>query len=151
HSPLRYAPSTFATDVLNLIVPTPTLLLGRAHVARRISEHFVSNIGEQDGYLGLPLLLIAVLAVRAYWRRGGWLLGGLLVFSVLLSVGPILPVGGRPWLGLPFAMSDLPLLAGALPARMSLFAALVAACLCALWLAQPGRRGLRAVVAIVVV
>jgi hypothetical protein len=151
HAPLRYAPSTFATDALNLIVPTPTVLLGRARVARRISEHFVSNIGEQDGYLGLPLLLIAVLAVRAYWRRGGWLLGGLLVVAVLLSLGPILTVGGRPWLGLPFAMSDLPLLAGALPARMSLFAALLAACLCALWLAQPGRGGLRVLVAIVVV
>jgi len=70
HAPLRYAPSGFAIDLVNVVLPTPTVLAGRSHWLRRISEHFVSNIGERDGYLGLPLLLVAALAVRAYWRRG---------------------------------------------------------------------------------
>jgi hypothetical protein len=151
HAPLRYAPSSFATDILNVVTPTPTLLVGRSQWLRRVSEHFVSNIGEQDGYLGLPLLVVAVLAVRAQGRRGGWLIGALLAAAVLLSLGPILTAGGRPVLALPFAMSHLPVFASALPARMSLFAALAAACLCALWLAQPGRRWLRAIVAVTVV
>jgi len=151
HAPLRYAPSGFATDILNVVTPTPTLLVGRSLWLRRVSEHFVGNIGEQDGYLGLPLLVVAVLAARAQWRRGGWLIGGLLAAALLLSLGPILTAGGRPVMTLPFAMSRLPVFGSALPARMSLFAALAAACLCALWLAQPGRSWLRALVAVIVV
>jgi hypothetical protein len=151
HAPLRYAPSGFAIDLVNVVLPTPTVLAGRSHWLRRISEHFVSNIGERDGYLGLPLLLVAALAVRAYWRRGGWLIGALGAAALLLSLGPILTVRGRPVFAFPFALSHLPVLSSALPARMSVFAALAAACLCALWLSQPGRRALRALVAAVVI
>jgi hypothetical protein len=70
---------------------------------------------------------------------------------LLLSLGPVLTVGGRPLVRLPFAMARLPLLGSALPARLSLFVALGAACLCALWLARPQRGRLRLVVGAVVV
>lgn len=147
HAPLHYAPSNFSIDALNVVVPTPTLLAGTAHAAQAVSQHFVSNIGEQDGYLGLPLLIVAALAVRAEWRRGAWLAGTLLLVALLLSFGPTLTVGGRPLVGLPFAVARLPLLRNALPARMSVFAALAAACLCALWLARPQAPWLKLAVA----
>jgi hypothetical protein len=151
HAPLRYAPSAFATDTLNVLVPTPTLLIGRSHWLRRVTEHFVANIGEQDGYLGLPLLIVAGLAVRVTWRRGAWLIGALLLAALLLSFGPVLTAGGRPIVDLPFSVSRLPILSGALPVRMSVFTMLAAACLLALWLARPGRAALRTIVAFVVV
>jgi hypothetical protein len=143
HAPLRYSPGAYATDVLNLVVPTPTLLAGSGHSARAVSVNFVGNIGEQDGYVGIPLLIVALLAMRAEWRRGAWLVGGLLAAALLISFGPMLTVGGRPFVSLPFSLADLPVLGDALPARMSLFVALAAACLCALWLARPERSWLR--------
>ena len=150
HGSLRYDPANFSIDLLNVAVPTPTLLTGRLDAARAVSQHFVSNVGEQNGYLGIPLLLVAALAVRAEWRRGAWLAGGLLVTGLLLSFGPTLTVDGRPIVGLPFAVSRLPVVHDALPVRMSMFSALAAACLCALWLARPGRPRLRLAVAALV-
>lgn len=143
HAALRYAPANFSIDLLNVALPTPTLLAGRVDAARAVTQHFVSNVGEQNGYLGVPLLVLAGLAVRAEWRRGAWLAGGLLVACLLLSFGPTLTVEGRPIVGLPFAVSGLPVVRDALPVRMSVFTALAAACLCALWLARPHRPGVR--------
>jgi hypothetical protein len=143
HGPLRYLPANFSIDVLNVAVPTPTVFAGAFDSARVVSRHFVGNVGEQNGYLGIPLLVVAALAVRAEWRRGAWLAGGLLAAALLLSFGPTLTVEGRPLVGLPVAVSRLPVLSNALPARMSLFSALAAACLCALWFSRPQRSGLR--------
>ena len=140
HAPLRFDPGNFSIDVLNVVVPTATLLGGLFHGAHAQSQHFVGNIGEQDGYLGLPLLIVAVLALRAEWRRGAWLAGALLVVALVLSFGPLLTVGGRALVGLPFALARLPVLRSALPARLSVFTALAAACLCSLWLARPRPR-----------
>ncbi|MGB2876398.1 MAG: hypothetical protein WBB76_13125, partial [Gaiellaceae bacterium] len=144
HGPLTHVPSGFAIDVLNVVVPTPTLLLGSFHSAQAATEHFVGNVGERDGYLGLPLLLVVALAIRAEWRRGAWLAGALLVAALVLSLGPVLTLGGRP-LGGGLDYSQLPVLRDALPARMSLFTALAATCLASLWLARL-RRPVSAVV-----
>lgn len=141
--PFPFLPSDYAVDLLNLVDPTPTMLTGVFRSATAVSGHFVGNIGERDGYIGVPLLVVSLLAVRAEWRRGAWIAGLLVVVAVLFSLGPTLTVDGRPLLGLPFAMAQLPVLADALPDRMSLFAALGLSCLCALWFAQPGRRALR--------
>ena len=151
HAPLPYGPVDYSTDLLNFVVPTPTLLTGTFHSLRTLTRHFVGNIGEQDGYLGLPLLTVAFLAVRAERRRGAWLAGALLVALCVLSLGPIVSVGGRPVARLPFSTAGLPVLGDLLPARLSLFTALVAACLASLWLARPQRRRLRVVVGILLV
>ncbi|TML94838.1 MAG: hypothetical protein E6G03_10840 [Actinobacteria bacterium] len=150
HAPLRYSPANFSIDLLNVAIPTPTLLAGRLAAARAVSQHFVSNVGEQNGYLGIPLLVVAVLAVRAEWRRGAWIAGGLLAAALLLSFGPTLTVEGRPLVSLPFAVSRLPVFRDALPARMSLFTALAAACLCSLWLARLQRHRLQLAVGVLV-
>src|SRR5262249_3383689 len=150
HAPLRYAPTNFSIDLLNVALPTPTLLAGRLDAARVVTQHFVGNVGEQNGYLGIPLLLAAALGVRAEWRRGAWLAGAVLVASLLLSFGPMLTVGGRPIVSLPFAIARLPVFRDALPVRMSVFTALAAACLCALWLARTRRPVLRLAVGLLV-
>jgi len=151
HGPLQYAPSDYSIDLLNVVVPTTTLLAGTPHFARAATQNFVGNIGEKDGYLGIPLLLVALLAVRAEWRRSAWLAGSLTLCALILSLGPMLTVDGRPVIGLPFALAGLPLLGNALPARLSLFTALGAASLCALWVARPQRAALRMVVGVALV
>ena len=142
HAALRFAPATYAVDAANLVVPTPTLLAGAVHGARAVSVHFVGNIGEQDGYLGVPLIALALVALVREWRRGAWLAGALLLCALLFSFGPTLTVAGHPLLGLPFALARLPVFSDALPARLSLFAALCAAVLAALCLARIRRRWL---------
>jgi uncharacterized membrane protein (UPF0136 family) len=143
HGALRFAPASYAVDAANLIVPTPTLLAGALHGVRAISVHFVGNIGEQDGYLGLPLILLALVALVREWRRGAWIAGALLLCALIFSFGPTLTVAGHPLFSLPFALAHLPIFSDALPARLSLFAALCAAALAALCLSRIGRRWLR--------
>lgn len=150
HEHLRFAPAQFSIDLLNIVVPTQTALAGTGHSAVSVSQHYVGNVGEQTGYLGVPLLLVALLAVRTEWRRGAWLAGALFIAALALSLGPALTVGGRSLVSLPFAMEHLPILGYALPARLSVFTALGAACLCALWLARPQRAWLRTGVAALV-
>jgi hypothetical protein len=143
HGPVQSSPANYAVDLLNALVPTPTLLTGALHSARAVSGRFVGNIGERDGYIGLPLLAVSLLAVRSEWRRGAWIAGLLVAVAFLLSLGPTLMFWGRPLVGLPFAIARLPVLGDALPARLSLFATLGLSCLCALWFARPGRRAVR--------
>jgi uncharacterized membrane protein (UPF0136 family) len=143
HAALRFAPAGYAVDAANLVVPTPTLLAGALHGVRAVSVHFVGNIGEQDGYLGVPLILLALVALVREWRRGAWIAGALLLCALIFSFGPTLTIAGHPLLGLPFALAHLPIFSDALPARISLFAALCAAVLAALCLARIRRRWLR--------
>lgn len=149
--PLHNSPTDYAVDLANLVVPTATLATGLVHPAQALSSHFVGNIGERDGYVGLPLLAVAVLALRSHWRRGAWLaavVGGL---ALLLSLGPTVTAGGHPLFSLPVSASSLPVVRDALPARMSVFVALVVACLAAIWFARSGRMWARAGAAALVV
>ena len=151
HAPLRSSPSDYATDLLNILVPTSTLAIGAVHSTREVSRHFVGNIGERDGYLGLPLLVVSAAAVRLAWRRGAWILGAAMLAALLLSLGPYLTVAGRPIVHFPVSLASLPLLRDALPGRFSLFTSLAAACLCAIWLAAPHRRGAKPIVVVLLV
>jgi hypothetical protein len=142
---LQAAPANFSLDLWNLIVPTPTLAAGSFHPARALTSRFVGNIGERDGYLGVPLLAVCALALRKEWRRGAWLAGLLMVAAIMFSLGPEITLGGRARAHLPFSTAQLPVFSDALPGRFSVFAALGAACLCSLWLAHVRLRAIRQV------
>jgi len=126
-------PWFFSTDLLNLVIPTPTNAIGGALFAP-LTEHFPGFTSEQSGYLGLPLIILLWLGLRrgkAYLR---WLILGL----IIASMGPQLWLGGRdtgiplPWM----LIHALPLLGNALPARMMLYASLAIAIAVALWVAE---------------
>jgi hypothetical protein len=57
--PLRYLPANFSIDLSNVAIPTPTVIAGMSGAARNVSQHFVSNVGEQ-------------IRVAARRRGGGW-------------------------------------------------------------------------------
>jgi hypothetical protein len=130
-------PIWFSVDPLNFVVPTPSTLLG-GHALPGISGKFPGFLWEQTGYLGIPLLLLAVLFIRGQQqgrrRFFGLLLGGLM----LLSLGPQLWLGGRPTgFGLPYALiTHVPLLQNAFPARLTVYLDLLCALIVALYLAQ---------------
>jgi hypothetical protein len=149
HPPLLYS-----TDLLNLVVPSSTMELGRATFARTIAQHFLGYIFEAGGCIGLPLILIASVFARRHWREG-WArsLVLILIVAVVLSFGPFLVVGGRPVIPLPgLLLGTLPLIGKALPARLMLYGFLSLAIITAQWLSSGATpRGIRVVAAVAVV
>jgi hypothetical protein len=142
HGPVEHSASAFSTDLLNLIAPTPALLAGSIAWIGRLSSSFVGNIGEQDGYLGIPLLVICAAGLRARWRRL-WPAALVLVLGVALSLGPIVAAHGHRLVSLPFSLAEAPVLGNALPARYSVFAFLAAVLIAAVWLSRQARRTVR--------
>ena len=133
HPPLLYS-----TDLLNLLIPTSMMELGRAAPLHAITQHFLGLIFEAGGYIGLPLMLVAAAFARRNWSEG-WAraLVLLLIVAVVLSLGPFLVAGGRPIIPLPgLAVGALPLIGKALPVRLMLYAFLALAIITALWLSS---------------
>lgn len=134
-------PATFSTDLLNLILPTPYQLIA-PHAATRVSAEFSGLYHEATGYLGLPLLVVLIVAAIRLWDdirvRVASVTGALLF---VLSLGPWLHVGKEalpvplPWL--PFG--KLPLLKHVLPGRFTLFAWLAIAVIVAIIIARATR------------
>lgn len=133
-----HPPLLFSTDLLNLVIPTSTMELGRAAPLRSVTTHFLGLIFEAGGYIGVPLMLIGAAFARDHWNER-WVrsLVLLLIAAVVLSLGPFLVVGGRPIIPFPgLAVSALPLIGKALPARLMVYAFLALAVITALWLAS---------------
>ena len=128
----------YSLDLLNLIVPTSTIELGRTGWLRAISNCFLGYIYEAGGYVGIPLMLVAAAFARNNWNKG-WArsLVIVLIAAVILSLGPFLIVAGRPILPLPgLLLGLLPLIGKALPVRFMLYAFLMLTIVIALWLAD---------------
>jgi len=143
----------YSTDLLNLAIPTSTMELGRAAPLRAITERFLGLIFEAGGYIGVPLMLIAVAFARRKWTEG-WAraLVTVLIVAVILSLGPFLVVVGRPIVPLPgLLVGAMPLIGKALPVRLMLYAFLALAVIAALWLGDSGvPRWIRAAAALAV-
>ncbi|OBJ58509.1 hypothetical protein [Mycobacterium asiaticum] len=116
-------PKLFSTDLLNLVLPTPYQLIA-PDAATHVSEKFSGLYHEATGYLGVPLIVLIVVAAIRQWGdqrvRIATITGALIL---LLSLGPELHVGNNalhiplPWL----IFSKLPLLKHLLPGRFTLF------------------------------
>jgi hypothetical protein len=122
----------YSLDLLNVIVPTHRALLGGAWTMN-ISRQFTGNLAEQDGYLGIPLIVLFTLGL---WARRTHTFeqtaGCALLASLLLSFGALLHIAGHSAIPLPSAvLSDVPLLNDLIPDRFALYTALVSAILAA--------------------
>jgi len=126
-------PTSYTTDLLNLVVPTPHLLGGGrfSHIAQR----FPGNDSERDGYLGIPpLLMFGLYAVRRWRRPGGRLLLAGFVVALIATFGVWLRVDGHKIVPLPWEhVGYLPLFDNVLPSRLMLFVSLIVAIAVALW------------------
>jgi len=132
--------SKYATDVLNLVIPTRTALL-RPPGTGDIAHRFAAGLSEEGGYLGLLVLVVVMFAAHEGRTRRGRLLLAALGLIVVASLGPELRVAGIERAPLPWALTaDVPLVRMALPGRFMLHAWLVLGLLAAIWLAAAGRR-----------
>ena len=138
-------------DLANILFPTNTTWLKMPN-SHGIVSSFTSGLAELGGYIGLPLLLIVVLALlrqpAGRVRRGLWVLVLAAVSVELLAMGRDVTIAGRPiGVGVWRLVEQLPALGVAIPIRFVMYAALFIALVVALWLAQPGPRLWRYVLA----
>jgi hypothetical protein len=132
-APGAHGPSTYSTDLLNLIWPVNQWLdLGAG------TPTFTGNASEWTGYLGIPLIVLLIGVTVRFWRRRPLVpvAAILIVVLVVLSFGPHLHVAGRTTaIPLPWAVAErLPLLENLLPGRISVAIGLLAALLLAVFL-----------------
>ena len=118
------APNTFVTDVANLLVPGTYTALTPAF-ASHLAARWSGGIMENDAYIGVPLLVVAIF-VSVKWRHDRWVkvvslatlaalvwgLGSYLHFDG--KVEHVVPLPGR-------LLAALPVFDNVLPARFDLF------------------------------
>ena len=130
----------YSSDLAGTVVPRNFTLVG-GHLAFTTSARFVTNRAEDGSYLGIPMLVVLMLAVASRWReRATRLLAAAFACVLVLSLGPVLHVLGRPSIPMPWSvLARVPALGQALPSRLSMYLWLVGAILTARWLAGGGR------------
>jgi hypothetical protein len=136
-----YGPASSATDRLvndlyTFIVPSRQQVLS-TQASAKLAATLPGNIAERDGYLGVPLILLAVgVAVRWWSRPVVRAAAPVALGTAVLSMGAHLHVGGdRTGVPLPWAaVQRLPLLDSVIPSRLALYTALFVGLLVAVFL-----------------
>ena len=126
----------YPTDLLSMITPMPYTWFGATNFAS-ISARFVAP-GEDDLYIGVPMLLVLVGYLGARWRRplSRWL-AAIAFLALLWILGSNLRVDGHNTIWLPYSLlAHLPGFDQVLQGRVAVYFALLCAVVLALWLAQ---------------
>jgi hypothetical protein len=148
-----YSASFHSADLLNFVVPTRTAALGRIGFFARIAREFTSNVAEQGGYIGVPLVVIAIWFTAERWRAtDARLLASMLLTVAICAMGPWMHVAGASYVKLPWILiGRAPFLNEALPLRFTAWLFLAAGVIAAIWLADsahaPGVRAIAAALA----
>jgi len=139
-----YPPDLMAApDVWTFVVPPPYMRLGGDSLYPLLSRHTANPVLDGLGYVGLGVIAVVVgFAITERRRRSTWLLLGFLALATLLSLGPVLHIGGDPHGWLPERLlSQLPIIQSATPSRFTLYSTLAIGVIAAVWLSEaPGRR-----------
>jgi hypothetical protein len=126
----------YKLDLLNLVVPTKTTLLGGSSFAS-VSDSYSAGLSEAGGYLGVVMLAAFVCFVVTRWReRATRFLAAASAVTLVLALGPHLAIGGHETIPLPWRLVEtLPLFEAPAPVRFVLFLHLLVAVAIASWLA----------------
>jgi hypothetical protein len=126
-------------DLLSLVVPRPDRITGMSWLHDLAKGPVEVSAA---GYVGVPLLALAVLLVVTSWsKRFVRFLTCMLVVIIVAALGPALTFDGGKVVTLPwFWLWRLPIVRNAYPSRLMLFAFLALAVMTALWLANTSVR-----------
>ena len=140
-SPVRQADVTSA-DLASLIIPPPVIRAGGSYLEPTLESLMEYPQSNGQSYLGVAVLVMLVgFAITERRRRSTWALLSFVTVSAILTLGPVLHIGGRSYGSLPErAFSYLPFLASAVPARLAVYSMLAVGVIAALWLAGSARR-----------
>jgi len=138
------SPEDFPADLLNLVVPTKLALVG-AGWAGHIADVFPGNNSERGAYLGVPFLVMLALFLRTRWSRpSARALAVTFAVATVAALGPTLVVHGERIVPLPSRLvASLPFFNNVLPGRLTVYAALAAAMIGAIWTSTSTSRRLR--------
>jgi hypothetical protein len=127
-------PEEFVADAVNFVVPPDPVALGVGW-AHRIAQRFPTNDAERGAYLGVPaLLIVSWFAMRRLWTPVGRFLLASLAVAALASLGSWLTVYGHRVVTLPWEhIAFRPLFENTMPVRLSMYTALVASLIVAIW------------------
>jgi hypothetical protein len=133
-------PAAFDGDLANFVLPTHLTWAGGSALAH-YSFHFRGGVAENGLYLGIPTLVILVwFAFGARRSRVARYLVAAFAVTFVLTLGTGVVFHGGTYRALPWEYAArLPLLNNVLPARFSLYLALIAGVAVAYWTAS--RRG----------
>jgi hypothetical protein len=119
-----------SSDLLSLVIPDANQRFAPSAWATLGNRFAPGNLAENDGYLGIPLLIILVAAAIRYRRRGVVAFAALMMLMAeILSLGPRLTVNTHTT-PVPLLMADfdrLPIFSNFVDSRFALYAALFAA------------------------
>ncbi len=122
-----------ASAPINLLMPTPVNLLGAIGLTTMTTPH--GEIYDTTAYIGLPaLLIISLAAFRPGKPLAMKLALAMLAIILVLSLGPLLKIGGRHPPAPGIAMLLTPILKHAEPVRFAAYFFLCVGTIFALWL-----------------
>jgi hypothetical protein len=136
-------PDINSIDLLSFIVPSPYGRFGGQHFAS-FTDAFPALPQNDTGYIGL--ILVGILVGFAIQFRKQWWALLLTVFALvvaILSMGPVLHIGGTTYGSLPGSiLYHLPLIQHATPDRFPVYLSLTLAIIVAIWIAAAKGRSM---------
>jgi len=127
-----------AADVWTFIVPAPFTRVGGDALYTFLSTHTANPVLNGVAYVGVGVVaLLLGYAITERRHRETWLLLGLVGLIGILTMGPVLHVGGVQHGALPEEiLTKLPVVQSLIPARFAAYSALVVAVIAAIWLSR---------------
>jgi hypothetical protein len=127
-----------ATDLLELLIPTNTLMLGVFAPLAAIGGRYSHGPVETGAYLGVPMLVVVIWFLKSRWHRDDVrFLAIMLAIVYVASYGSRLHIAGHELFGMPWKLvSRMPLIDSAFPVRFSLYVYLIVALIASLWIAE---------------
>jgi hypothetical protein len=136
-------PDINSIDLLSFIVPSPYGRFGGQPFAS-FTDAFPALPQNDTGYLGLILVgILVAFAIQFRKQWWAWLLTVFALMVAILSMGPVLHVGGTTYGSLPGSiLYHLPLIQHATPDRFPVYLSLAIAVIVAIWVAAAKGRSM---------